>query len=168
MTPIPHPVEEIAAVAIRGLNQERDFKGVYIPKEIWLTPELTGYERLIFMEVYSLDRKFGCVAKNDHFAEWLGIGERQVQDYLKRLKQKGLIEVKINKAKDTRTIRAIGHYAHVTDEQIADIGFLKKQLSKKWKLQSPRQVTRNFASAPEASGASSREIPHHSIDRHMR
>ena len=90
------------------LNQERDFKGVYIPKEIWLTPELTGYERLIFMEIYSLDRKFGCIAHNDHFAEWLGISERQVQDYIKRLKDKGLLSVELNKAKDTRVIRVIG------------------------------------------------------------
>ena len=53
-------------MAGRYFHQERDFKGVYVPKEIWLTPELTGYERLIFMEVYSLDRKFGCVAGNEH------------------------------------------------------------------------------------------------------
>lgn len=118
----------------RNLSQERDFKGVYIPKEIWLTPELTGHERLIFMEVYSLDRKFGCVASNEHFAAWLGISERQVQDYIKRLKDKGLILVTINKAKDTRVIRVIGRYAHVTDEQIAEIGFLKKQLARKWKM----------------------------------
>ena len=115
-------------------HQERDFKGVYIPKEIWLTPELTGYERLIFMEVYSLDRKFGCVASNDHFAEWLGISERQVQDYIKRLKDKGLISVTINKAKDTRVIRVIGRYAHVSEEQIAEVGFLKKQLAAKFRM----------------------------------
>jgi hypothetical protein len=122
----------------RNLSQERDFKGVYIPKEIWLTPELTGYERLIFMEVYSLDRKFGCVASNEHFADWLGISERQVQDYIKRLKDKDLISVAINKAKDTRVIRVIGRYAHVTDEQIAEVGFLKKQLAGKWKMYGDR------------------------------
>ena len=116
------------------LHQERDFKGVYIPKEIWLTPELTGYERLIFMEVYSLDRKFGCVAGNAHFAEWLGISERQVQDYIKRLKDKGLISVVINKAKDTRTIRVIGRLAHVSEEQIAEVGFLKKNLAAKFRM----------------------------------
>jgi hypothetical protein len=118
----------------RYLNQERDFKGVYIPKEIWLTPELTGYERLIFMEIYSLDRKFGCIASNEHFAEWLGISERQVQDYIKRLKDKELISVDLNKAKDTRVIRVIGRLAHVTEEQIAEVGFLKKQLAGKFKM----------------------------------
>ncbi len=121
-------------MAPKYLNQERDFKGVYIPKEIWLTPELTGYERLIFMEVYSLDRKFGCVACNEHFADWLGISERQVQDYIKRLKEKQLISVTINKAKDTRVIRVTGRYAHVSEEHIAEVGFLKKQLSAKWRV----------------------------------
>ena len=116
------------------LHQERDFKGVYIPKEIWLTPELTGYERLIFMEVYSLDRKFGCIVHNAHLAEWLGISERQVQDYIKRLKDKDLISVVINKAKDTRVIRVTGRYAHVSEEQIAEVGFLKKNLAAKWRM----------------------------------
>jgi hypothetical protein len=38
--------------------QERDFKGVYIPKEIWLTPELLGLERFVFIhaETPSCDR----------------------------------------------------------------------------------------------------------------
>ena len=121
-------------MAGKHFYQERDFKGVYIPKEIWLTPELTGYERLIFMEIYSLDRKFGCIASNDHFVDWLGISERQVQDYIKRLRDKELISVEINKAKDTRVIKVIGRLAHITEEQIAEVGFLKKQLSNKFKL----------------------------------
>ncbi len=118
----------------RPKSSDRDFKGVYVPKEIWVTPELTGYERLIFMEIYSLDREFGCVASNEHFAEWLGIGVRQVRDYIKRLKDKGLVAVKINKAKDIRTIKVIGKYAHVTDEQIREVGFLKKDLLDRWKM----------------------------------
>ena len=117
----------------KRIHHERDFKGVYIPKEIWLTPELTGYERLIFMEIYSLDRAFGCIAENAHFADWLGISERQVQDYIKRLKDKGLITVALNKVKDTRTIKAAGRYARISEEQIMEIGFLKSQLASKWK-----------------------------------
>ena len=118
----------------RPRSQERDFKGVYIPKDIWVTPELTGYERLVFMEIYSLDREFGCVASNEHFNDWLGISERQVRDYIKRLKDKGLIKVNINKAKDIRTIRVVGKYAHVTDGQIREIGYLKKELLDRWKM----------------------------------
>lgn len=123
-------------MSMEGIPQQtggRDFKGVYIPKEIWLTPELAAYEKLIFMEIYSLDREFGCIAGNDHFSNWLGLSTRQVQDYIKRLKDKGLIDVNINKIKDTRTIRVIGKYARITDEQIEEINFLKKELINKWK-----------------------------------
>lgn len=115
-------------------HHQRDFKGVYIPKEIWLTPELTAFERLIFMEIYSLDREFGCVASNEHFVDWLGISERQVQDYIKRLKDKGLISVDLNKAKDIRTIKVRGHYAHVSEAQIAEIGFLKSELVDRFRV----------------------------------
>ena len=45
-----------------------------------------------------------------------------------------MISVVINKAKDTRVIRVSGRYAHVTDEQIAEVGFLKKNLAAKWKM----------------------------------
>ena len=123
-----------AAMGGKRIHHERDFKGVYIPKEIWLTPELTGYERLIFAEIHSLDREFGCIASNEHFAEWLGISERQVRDYIKRLKDKDLISVSLNKVKDTRTIKLIGRYKRISEEQIIGVGFLKKQLTDKWKM----------------------------------
>lgn len=112
----------------------RDFKGVYVPKEIWLTPELSAYEKLIFMEIYSLDREFGCVAGNDHFSRWLGIGERAIQKHIKNLKDKELIEVKIDKIKDTRIIHVTGKYARVSEEKLAKLGFLKQNLAKKMKM----------------------------------
>ena len=150
------------------MQHERDFKGVFIPKAIWLTPELTAHERLIFMEIYSLDRKFGCVAENGHFAKWLALSERQVQDYIKRLREKALISVQINKAKDTRVIRVIGRYAHVTDEQIMEIGYLRKELAAKWTAKTGRGLARDLAPAGEGHRASSRGKPRYSIDRHMR
>ena len=115
------------------LTEQRDFKGVYIPKEIWLSPELSGYEKLIFMEIYSLDREFGCIASNEHFIRWLALSLRQVQEYIKRLKDLGFISVELNKVKDTRTIRVTGKYARVTEEQIQEVGFLKEELMNKWK-----------------------------------
>ena len=60
----------------------RDFKGVFIPKEIWLTSELTPTEKLVWAEINSLDREFGCVADNPHFSKVLKLSERQVQDYI--------------------------------------------------------------------------------------
>ena len=57
-----------------------------------------------------------------------------MQDYIKRLKEKDLISVVSNKAKDTRVIRVTGRCAHVTEEQIAEVGFLKKNLAAKWRM----------------------------------
>lgn len=116
-------------IIVMGSGDElRDFKGVFIPKEIWLSSELTPTEKLVWAEINSLDREFGCVADNAHFEKVLKLSERQVQDYIKRLKNKGFIEVNLNKAKNTRTIRIAGKYAHISEEQIRKIGFLKQEL----------------------------------------
>ena len=114
-------------------RKERDFKGVWIPKEIWLSREMTPTEKLIFTEIYSLDREFGCTAKNEHFQEFFGLSERQVRDYIKRLRDKGLIEVQQNKANDSRTIRVIGKFARVSEEDIAKLGFLRAELVDKFR-----------------------------------
>ena len=110
----------------------RDFKGVFIPKEIWLSSDLTPTEKLVWAEINSLDREFGCVADNPHFAKVLKLSERQVQDYIKRLKEKGFIEVTLNKAKHSRVIRIVGKYAHLPEEKIKELGFLKKEIVDKY------------------------------------
>lgn len=107
------------------------FKGVFVPKEIWVSKELKAMEKLIFIEIYALDRDFGCIADNAHFADMFGIKDRMVRNWIKSLKDKGLIEVEINKAKDTRTIRVVGKFKRVTDEEAVQYGLAKKCLSKK-------------------------------------
>lgn len=57
----------------------RDFKGVWIPKEIWLSPELSLMEKVLFVEIHSLDNERGCYASNRHFAEFFGLSERQIR-----------------------------------------------------------------------------------------
>ena len=111
----------------------RDFKGVFIPKEIWLSSELTPTEKLVWAEINSLDREFGCVADNAHFQKILQLSKRQIQEYIKRLKDIGFISVKINKAKDTRVMRIVGKHARISDEKLAEIGFLKKEIVDKYR-----------------------------------
>ncbi len=102
-------------------SKRRDFKGVWIPKEIWLS-DLSAQETMLWAEINSLDNEFGCVAANSHFEETLRLKERQIREYLKRLKDKVLIEIDINKAKNTRTIRCIGKYRRTQDEVRREIG----------------------------------------------
>ena len=110
-----------------------DFKGVFVPKEIWVSREMAGSEKLILIEIHALDRKFGCVADNEHFALLFGMSVRQVQRYIKELKEKGFVSVEINKANDTRVMSVIGKYARIKDEDLERLGSLKKLLVDKYR-----------------------------------
>ena len=72
-------------------NQERDFQGVWIPKEIWLNEELTLQEKALLVEIKSLDNEVGCYAKNKHFIEFLGVGERRIQLIIQGLIKRGYL-----------------------------------------------------------------------------
>ena len=50
--------------------EQRDFKGVWIPKEIWTNSELSMIEKGIFTEISSLDGETHCYASNEYFAEF--------------------------------------------------------------------------------------------------
>ena len=65
---------------------ERDFKGVWIPKDIWLSRELSLMEKVLFVEIHSLDNERGCFASNRHFAEFFDVSDRQIRTYVGTLK----------------------------------------------------------------------------------
>ena len=70
----------------------RDFKGVWIPKEIWLNEELTLLEKIIFVEIDSLDNENHCTAGNEYFATFCGCSESKVSKAIKKLKELEMIE----------------------------------------------------------------------------
>jgi len=72
-------------------SHDRDFKGVWIPKEIWLNKDLTIQEKVMFAEINSLDGEKGCFASNNYFAEFFGLGVRRVIEIITSLKNKGLV-----------------------------------------------------------------------------
>ena len=78
-------------------NQEtpsRDFKGIWIPKEIWLHPDLSIEEKVLLAEIHSLDGEQGCFASNAYFCQFFGWSERVLQLHLAKLKKLGFIFVK--------------------------------------------------------------------------
>ena len=95
----------------------RDFKGVWIPKEIWLSEQLSLMEKVLFVEIHSLDNERGCFASNRHFAEFFRISERQIRTYIGTLKEKGFITVTIQN-RNERVMRAAGQYARVRGEAL--------------------------------------------------
>lgn len=71
----------------------RDFKGVWIPKEIWLTDKLTMLEKVILIEIDSLDNEEHCTAGNEYLAEFCQCSEWKVSTAIKKLQELGYIEI---------------------------------------------------------------------------
>jgi len=88
----------------------RDFKGIWIPKEIWLDKKLTIMEKIFLVEIDSLDNKDGCYASNQYFADFFGITRGRSTQIIKSLKKKGKVTVelvKTGKIVEKRIIRMV-------------------------------------------------------------
>ena len=69
----------------------RDFKGIWIPKEIWLNKDLKLIEKIFLVEIDSLDNEVGCFASNKYFAEFFNISKGRCSQIINKLQEKGLI-----------------------------------------------------------------------------
>lgn len=75
-------------------NMEREFEGVWIPKEIWLSSELTALEKIIFVEIKSLDKSDkGCWASNEYLADFCQCSISKITQAVKKLINLKYIEV---------------------------------------------------------------------------
>jgi len=69
----------------------RDFKGIWIPKELYFNDTLGWTEKLLLIEIDSLDQDKGCYASNDYFSTFLGVTNTRVSKMISKLKKRGLI-----------------------------------------------------------------------------
>src|SRR5947209_9089662 len=98
----------------------RDFKGVWIPKEIWLSDKLSLMEKVLFVEIHSLDNERGCFASNRYFAEFFGVSPRQIATYVSALKEKGFLTVTVENMNE-RTIHVTGKYAYANPQRMRNL-----------------------------------------------
>ena len=70
---------------------KRDFKGVWIPKEVWLDDKLNWMEKLFLVEIDSLDNENGCFASNKYFGAFFGLSVSRVSEIISSLQSKGYI-----------------------------------------------------------------------------
>lgn len=76
------------------MNDNRDFKGVWIPKEVWLDSRLNALDKVILIEIDSLDQgEKGCYASNEHLAEFCQCSKTKVSTAIKKLIDCGYIYV---------------------------------------------------------------------------
>ena len=90
-------------------ENNRKFKGVWIPAEYWLDENLSIMEVVILTEIDSLDGQNGCFASNNHFASFIGMTPAYVSKIIKHLKEKGYISVnyRTENRVTTRSIKII-------------------------------------------------------------
>lgn len=75
-------------------EQQRQFKGIWIPKEIWLNKELTMQEKMILVEIESYDNgEIGCYASNKHFVSNFGINSSRISQIIQSLQRKNYITI---------------------------------------------------------------------------
>ena len=99
---------------------ERDFKGIWIPKEIWLDKNLSAIEKLFLAEIESLSKHFECYASNEYFANFFNLSKDRVSKIISSLGKRGYIKSKIIYKKDnpkqveSRKIIAVPLWARTT------------------------------------------------------
>lgn len=70
---------------IEKLKHDRDFKGVWIPKEVWLNTNLTLIEKAVFTEIDSLDNENHCTASNEYLSNFIGCSESAISKAISKL-----------------------------------------------------------------------------------
>lgn len=74
------------------MGEQRAFKGVWIPAEVWLSDELTIYEKAVYAEIDSLDGENHCWASNEYLAKFCKMSEVTISRSISKLIQLGFIE----------------------------------------------------------------------------
>lgn len=73
-------------------EEQRGFKGIWIPAQIWLDDSLSALDKVIYAEIDSLDCEDGCFASNAYIASFCQCSESKVSKSVKKLIDHGYIE----------------------------------------------------------------------------
>lgn len=68
------------------MEQNRKFKGIWIPREIWENQELSILEKIFLVEIDSLEEEErGCFASNSYFAKFFQLSNSRVSQIINGL-----------------------------------------------------------------------------------
>lgn len=73
----------------------RDFKGVWIPADLWLDSSIKPIHKFFILEIDSFSKKGKCFASNAHFADLFHLSKRQVSRIINDMATLKLINVKL-------------------------------------------------------------------------
>lgn len=84
------------------MENKRDFKGIWIPAEIWLREDLNATEKMVIAEIHSLsNQRQGCYASNNHFAKITGLSTSRCSAIINKLKKDGMLKIEYIYKKDS-------------------------------------------------------------------
>lgn len=75
------------------MGESREFRGVWFPAGVWLDDRLTAIEKIILIEIDSLDGEDGCFASNEYLANFCQCSISKVSSAISKLKSLGYITV---------------------------------------------------------------------------
>ena len=97
----------------------RDFKGIWISKEIWESRELTIMEKIFYVEIDSLDNDLGCFASNGYFSDFFNVSKQRCSQIVNSLLKKECISIEYEReGKEIikRTIRVSNKFNRVSNK----------------------------------------------------
>jgi DNA-binding transcriptional regulator GbsR (MarR family) len=74
------------------MENKRQFLGIWIPRDIYLNRDLSWTDKILLIEIESLDNERGCFASNDYFAKFLGVTNTTISQSISKLKKLGFVE----------------------------------------------------------------------------
>tara|TARA_R110002167_G_scaffold98972_9_gene259951 strand:+ start:884 stop:1498 length:615 start_codon:yes stop_codon:yes gene_type:complete len=73
-------------------ENKRNFLGVWLPRDVYLDTNLSWTEKILYVEIQSLDNEQGCFASNEYFSEFLGVSTTTISLSISKLKKLGYVE----------------------------------------------------------------------------
>ena len=102
-------------------KQERQFKGIWIPANIWLNPNMTAIDKILLADIDSFTgNKKTFYKSNETVAKELFVSVKSISRSVKKLKDLGYISISGNKRQ--RRIIAKGQYVFDKGQNVQDIG----------------------------------------------
>jgi hypothetical protein len=95
----------------------RDFKGIWIPKNIWEDERLSPFDKVLLMEIDSLDNEDGCWKSNNSLAEFMQSGVASITRSIKKLEDLKYIKTSMKKS-DYGTVRVIKMIRGVSSKRL--------------------------------------------------
>lgn len=86
------------------IDERRDFKGVWIPKRLYMCKELNANHKFVLLEIYSLSKNGECYASNNHFANFVGLSSSSIDKIMAKLKELNLIKTVVIRNTETQQV----------------------------------------------------------------